>query len=98
MGRLHVHLQEGFSGDEVRIAIDGEERLCREARSRRVLSLAFHETFEVEDGPHVVTVSIPSRGIEKQIDVDATAGVYIGLGLHDGDLRVRVRATPFGYG
>ena len=82
----------------MRIAIDGEERLCREAHTRRVLSLAFHESFEVGEGPHVVKVSVPSRRIEREIDVDATGDVYIGLGLHEDDLRVRIRATPFGYG
>lgn len=98
VGRVHIHLQEGFAGEEVRVAIDGEERLRREAHTRRVLSLAFHEAFEVRDGPHVVSVSVPSRRIDKQIDIDANGDVHIGVGLHEDDLHVRVRATPFGYG
>ena len=98
VARVHIHLQEGFTGEEVRVAIDGEEKLCREARTRRVLSLAFHEKLEVDDGPHVVEVSIPSRAIEKRIDVDVKGDVYIAIGLHDDGLRVRMRETPFGYG
>ena len=96
---LHLDLQEGFSGEEVGIAIDGEERLRREVRTRRVLSLASHDTFDVQDGPHVVVVSIPERGIEKRIEVEVKGDVYVGLGLRDeGDLRVRVQDTRFGYG
>jgi hypothetical protein len=98
MAHIHIHLQEGFSGEEVRVAIDREERMSREAHTKRVLSLAFHEEFEVVDGPHSVQVAIPSRKIEKQIDVDAHGDVYIGLGLREDGLRVHVRDSPFGYG
>ena len=99
MARLHIHLQEGFGGEDVAVTVDGEERLRRDdVRTRRVLGLAFHDAFEVADGPHIVKVSIPARGIEKAIDVDALGDVYVGLGLSGDDLRVRVTGTRFGYG
>jgi hypothetical protein len=98
MPHIHIHLQEGFSGEEVRVAIDGEDRMCREARTRQVLSLAFHEAFEVADGPHTVDVAIPSRNIERRIEVEAKGDVHIGLGLRENELRARVSNTAFGYG
>jgi hypothetical protein len=97
MATLHIDLQEGFAGEEVRVAIDGEERLCQEARTKRVLALASRHAFEAADGPHVVEIAIPSRGIEKRIEVDALGDVHIGIGLGD-ELRVRIRDSRFGYG
>jgi hypothetical protein len=99
MASLHIHLQEGFCGEEVVVTVDGEERLRKgDVRTRRMLALASHDTFDVAEGPHAVDISIPARGIEKRIDVDAQGDVYVGLGLASDGLRVRVRDTRFGYG
>jgi len=96
---LDIHLQEGFEGDEVVVRIDGEERLRRDAvQTRKALALAEHVTFEVAAGQHVVEVSIPARGIEQRIDVDVADKLYVGMGLKDNELRVRVRDKQFGYG
>ncbi|HWW61459.1 MAG TPA: hypothetical protein VN181_08840 [Thermoanaerobaculia bacterium] len=97
MPTLDIHLQEGFAGDEVIVRIDGEERLRRAAvHTRRALSLAEHVTFEVDAGAHVIDVSV--RGIERRIAVDVADKLYVGIGVKDDELRVRVRDKQFGYG
>jgi hypothetical protein len=100
MGKLGIHLQNGFDGDEVVVRVNGNELMRRnDVRTRRILGLAAHEEFEVGDGPLSLDVSIPGRGVEKHIELDEGGNErYVGLSLEDGDLRVIQRSTPFGYG
>lgn len=99
MATLDIHLQEGFEGEEVVVRVDGEERLRRDAvRTRRALALAEHVSFDVDAGPRIVEVSIPTKSIEKRLEVEVRDRLYIGLGLAGDELRVRIRDKPFGYG
>ena len=99
MAKLGLHLQDGFSGDEIVIKINGEERMRREKVStRRVLGLAEHAELDVEDGPLAIEVSMPARGLEKRVDLEASGEAYVGISLAGDDLRVITRKTPFAYG
>ena len=99
MAKLGLHLQEGFTGEEVVVRVNGEERLRREGvRTRRVLGLAEHVELDVDDGPLSIEVSVPARGLEKRIELEADDKVYVGISLSGGDLRVITRKTAFGYG
>lgn len=99
MARLGLHLQEGFAGEEVVVRVNGEERLRREGvRTRRVLGLAEHVELDVDDGPLSIEVSVPARGLEKRIELEADDEVYVGISLTGDDFRVITRKKPFGYG
>src|SRR5262245_44780574 len=99
MARLGLHLQDGFTGDEVVVKVNGEERLHRdEVRTRRVLGLAEHVELDVADGPLTVEVSLPARGLTKRLELTAEGEVYVGISLAGGELRLITSKTPFGYG
>ena len=96
MPTLHVDLQEGFTGHEVVVKVDGEERFRGEVRSKLALAIAAHLHFDVGDGPHTIEISIPDRGIAESIEVPDAH--HVGIGLGDAGLRVRMGQKPFGYG
>jgi hypothetical protein len=99
MTRLGIHLQDGFTGDEIVVKINGEERLRRkDVRTKRVLGLAEHAELDVDDGPLSIAVSVPSRGLEKRIELEGSDEAYIGISLIDDDIRMIRSKTPFGYG
>jgi hypothetical protein len=99
MAKLGLHLQEGFSDDEIVIKINGKERMRREKVStRRVLGLAEHVEIDVDDGPLSIEVSMPAHGLEKRVELEASDKVYVGISRAGDDLRVITRKTPFGYG
>ena len=99
MARLGIHFQDGFTGDEVAVRINGEERLHRDGvRTRRVLGLAEHAELAVDDGPLAIEISVPRRGLEKRIQLEASDEIYLGVSLTGNDLHVIIRKTPFGYG
>jgi hypothetical protein len=100
MPRLHLHFQEGFRGDDVVIRVDGEECLrLAGLQSKPAHGYAdLKNSVEVAEGAHAVEISIPSRQIEKRIDVDAKGDLYIGIGLGPDEARVRIRHDAPGYG
>ena len=99
MAKLGVHLQDGFSGDEVVVKVNGEERLRRSAVStRRVLGLAERAEIEVEDGPLSIEISVPNRGLEKRVEIEASGEIHLGASLAGDGIRVITRDKPFGYG
>jgi len=99
MARLGIHLQKGFTDDEVVVRVNGEECLHRQGvRTRGVLGLAEHAELEVKGGPLSLEISVPSRGIEKRVELEASDETYVGISLTGEDLRVITRKTPFGYG
>lgn len=99
MATLYIHLQEGFTGEEVIIRVDGEERLhFGEVRTRRIVGRARRDALEVADGQHVFEICVPARGIEKRLEAAVRGELHVGIGLGTGDEpRVRVSETSFGY-
>jgi hypothetical protein len=99
MTRLGIHLQGGFDGEEIVVKINGEERMRRAGvRTRRALGLAEHVELDAGDGPLAIEISVPTRGLEKRIELEPSHEVYLGVSLTAGDIRVITRKTPFGYG
>jgi hypothetical protein len=97
MAVLHIALEEGFSGDEVTVGVDGEEVLHRDAVSTRMqLGLADTSDATVEPGRHVVTVS--ARGASESIDVEVEEELFLGISLsRSGAIEHRVSRERFGY-
>ena len=97
MAVLHLALQEGFTGDEVTVTVDGEQMLHRtEVATRSQIGLAERADLTVEAGRHTVTVS--ARGASATIDVDVVDTVYVGISLdRSGAIEHRVSREPFRY-
>ena len=99
MATLHVHLQDGFTDDHVRIDVDGRVA-CDQPHVRTRPQLGLAEAFELEvpAGALAVRVQLPGRGVERSIVVDPSTTPYLGLSLSpDGELTHRLSDTTFGY-
>lgn len=99
MAKLGIHLQNGFDDDEVIVRAGGHQLMRRKnVSTRRMLGLAAHEEFDVSGEPLSLHVSIPGRGVEEEIELEAGEERYVGISLDGGVLRVMTRRKPFGYG
>jgi hypothetical protein len=65
-----LHFQEGFTGQTVTLAVDGQARSAFEARTRTQTGLARIETLEAGPG-QTITVGIPEYGIQEDCPVTA---------------------------
>jgi hypothetical protein len=99
MATLRIDLQDGFQDDDVVVKIDGKERLRQAGvTTKKVLGLAGSVTVDVPDGKRSIELSVPGRGVTKQVDVDTETTTHVGLSLAGQDVTVLVRDKPFGYG
>ena len=99
MATLHVHLQDGFTDDHVRVDVDGGTACDRtHVRTRPQLGLAEALELDVPAGAVTVRVQVAGRGVDRSIVVDAAETPYLGLSLSPaGELTHRVSDTTFGY-
>lgn len=99
MASLRIDLQDGFQDDDVVVKVDGEERLRQAGvTTKKVLGLAGSVTVDVPEGQRSIELSVPSRGVTKQVDIDTEKTTHVGLSLAGHDVTVIVRDKPFGYG
>ena len=99
MAVLHLALQEGFTGDEVTVTVDGEQVLHRtEVATRTQIGLAERTDLTVEPGRHTVTVSARGASASIDVDVDVADTAYLGISLdRSGAIEHRVSREPFRY-
>lgn len=98
MATLHVHLRDGWYGDEVSIALNGEEVWAAEnVTTRFQIGLAQQLDFEVPDGPVTVEVKLPGEGLDEERDVVVHGEHWVGVSKTDGRLEVREQESEFGY-
>ena len=97
MGALTVDLQDGFDGDEVEIAVNGERRWQQDGVTTNVaVSLAASVPLEVPNGPADVRVSLPDRGLAASLLVDVAGDVQLAANVEDGRLRLeRLAERPY---
>jgi hypothetical protein len=99
MPKLRIDLQDGFQDDDVVVKVDGEERLRQTGvTTKKVLGLAGSVTVDVPEGQRSIELSVPGRGVTKQIDVDTQKTTHVGLSLAGQEVTVLARDKPFGYG
>jgi len=99
MPTLRIDLQDGFQDDDVVVKVDGEERLRQAGMTtKKVLGLAGSVTVDVPEGKRSIELSVPGRGVTKQVDVDTQTTTHVGLSLSGKDVTVLARDKPFGYG
>lgn len=92
---LELHLQQGFSGQAVTIAVDAQVCARFDARTRLQLGLAHIETLSVEPG-QTVTVEVPSLGLRQTYAV-TDEDTILTANLVDRALILRPAQGPVGY-
>jgi hypothetical protein len=99
VGKLAIDLQGGFDEDEVVVIVNDEVLLRRQSViTKRVLGLAARTSFDLNDGPLEIEVSVPGRGLSKRLEAELSGELYLGVSLAADGVRIIVRHTPFGYG
>lgn len=98
MNTLVVDLQDGFGDDLVVIAVD-DRRVFQKAgvRTRMQIGLAESIELEVASGHHSLRVSLPEKGLQEELSIDAGATPFLGVSLEPGRLRLTPSAGPHRY-
>jgi hypothetical protein len=99
MAVLHVHLQDGFSGEPVIIRVDGRVVAQRPSvKTRPQLGLAEIIELSPPDGRHSVEIQFPARMLSEAITLEPGRDLHLGVSLEaDGTLSHQVSERPFGY-
>jgi len=99
MPTLHTALQEGFTGDEVILRIDGREVFHKSGVKTR-LQIGLAATHEALVTPGAVTVELefPARRLAQSVPLQVAEDTYLALSVEpNGTLRHKVSREPFGY-
>ena len=96
---LHTALQEGFTGDEVILRIDGREVFHKTGvKTRLQIGLAATHEVQVTQGPVSLEVELPGRRLTQTLPLNVSDDTYLGVSLEPvGTLRHVVSREPFGY-
>jgi hypothetical protein len=96
MPKLSIDLQDGFSGDEVIVRVNGKEVDRRSGvRTKRTLGLAQTIHLQVPDGPVTLEVDVPTKGISGRTEVRHP---QLGVSLAGKDVQFVQSDDEFGYG
>lgn len=97
MPLLHIALQDGFTGEPVRILLDGKEIYNNDqVRTRTQIGRA--DTVEAPHDPGPATVEIHARDTSATITPTLGDDVYLGVSITpDGRIVHRSSAQPFRY-
>jgi hypothetical protein len=96
MPKLTIDLQDGFSGDEVIVRVNGQE-VARPAgvKTKRMLGLAQSLDVSVPAGPVSLEIDLPAKQIRGTRVVHHS---HIGVSLAGTDVQFIEADKPFGYG
>ena len=99
MAVLHVHLQEGFANDSVRIRVGGREVFAKDGVTTKLL-LGYADTLDVQvvEGLVNVEVVVSSRNISTTIPLQVARATYLGISIEHGTIEHLISDQPFGYG
>jgi hypothetical protein len=97
MPLLRVDLQEGFSGEPVRITVNGRDEFQKDGvRTRTQIGRA--DAFEVTLPAGPAHIEVHARGVTHQIAVSLSANLYIGVSITpDGTIVDKQSSHAFGY-
>ncbi len=97
--KLRIDLQEGFFDDDVAVLVNGRIVLDKEKVSTSLmLGLAATAETSVDDGENNIEVSVSSRGLRKNISVQVTDTVLLGISLRGDSIQYILAEKPFEYG
>jgi hypothetical protein len=96
--QLNIALQDGFTGEEVVVRIDGKEVSRLAAQTAWEISLATSFALSVPPGSHRVEMEIPARNIQASRDIEIGNQLWVGVSvLGPNDVVWRESTDPFGY-
>lgn len=85
MGGLRIDLQEGFSGDEVVIKLDGDELYRAHPTTR--MQTGFADRVETEAAaPVELEIELPEQDVRQTIQVDPAESPFVGISIADGEI------------
>ena len=95
---LHIALHDGFTGQKVRISVNGQTVLDRPVRTDLRISRADAVDISAPAQRVTLAATVEPSGITGTIDVDAAATPYVSLDLQPGGgLLWTTSAEPFRY-
>jgi len=99
MSVLHVHLQDGFSGEPVTIRLNGQTVVQKPSvKTRPQLGLAEIIDLSPPHGRVTLEIQVPAQVLSETITLEPSRDLYLGLSLRaDGTLTHQVSESPFGY-
>jgi hypothetical protein len=89
------HFQEGFAGETVTVAVDGQTRVSFKARTRLQTGLARIESLQLDPG-QTVAIAVPELALHQTYRV-AEGDRWITINLVGGALVVRPAQASPGY-
>ncbi|MFN2445798.1 MAG: hypothetical protein ABR606_09495 [Vicinamibacterales bacterium] len=96
MRKLTIDLQDGFSGDEVVVRVNGEEVERRpDVRTKRTLGLAQSFHIQIPDGLVTLEVDVPAKGVRGTTRVEHA---HLGVSMGGRELQFIQSDKEFGYG
>jgi hypothetical protein len=88
MTQVTVSLEEGFAQDHVLIRVDGATAFERtDVTTRMQTGLAAAVLVDSSDASSL-EVELPTRGLSRAIDIDASSTPYVRVSIVDGDVAV----------
>ncbi len=99
MPLLHFALEEGFTGEPVRIQVDGQVVLDRtDVKSRPETGLAALCETPQTVGDHTIEVSLPGRDLQKTVRVAVCRDTFVAFSVEEQGLtEPRISHDPFFY-
>ena len=96
---VHIALEEGFTNDQVSIAIDGKEVFRADrVKTRMQIGLAHAFDVDVPQGPVRVQINLPSKNVAQSIDLEVTQELYLAVSVtQQGRVEHRISNEPSGY-
>ena len=95
--RLHVALQEGFSGDRVEVTIGGSPIELAELNTRNQIGLADEIEVDVRVGSVEVRVAVLNRSLDSTSGFVVRSETWLGVNLISGALEFTWSEEPFFY-
>jgi hypothetical protein len=96
--QLSIALQDGFTGEEVIVRIDGREVNRLTAQTAWEISLATSFELSLPQGRHRIELEIPGRDVRSSHDVEVNGPTWLGVSvLGPSDVVWRESSDPFGY-
>ncbi|GIH97754.1 hypothetical protein ACFFMN_03505 [Planobispora siamensis] len=95
MPSLTIALEEGFSGEQVRILLDGEVVFDQaDVRTRMQLGMARMLTVEVSPGTHRIQVQVTPQGEPVEMEIDPATAPVVRVSRDVGGLSISASDAP----
>lgn len=91
-----IHLQEGFTGEAVRVSVDGNLVYEGNPTTNPLLGIAHEFTGSAKSSDIVLRIEIPSLKIDSAHKIDLATAKGLGISAQNAKVTI-VQANAFGY-